>query len=320
MAWIRSQGPECRWAQIHNATMATDTDRNTHRNHPLTSQGWCVIVTFVLAIATGSATVARTLHSFTPREAAPRQSIDASSISARDVTRIQIRVARGSLKVRHAAGSRIEVRTTRHSASDNPLEVIVRRTQANGVVRFVAVHPAPPLQPSEECLVYDDELGDFWHHDVTVDVELRIPSHVELWLRTMRGDVDVTGLTGAVDVATNDGTVRLSELEGDVKTWALGDVHMDWSSRLSPASHSRRLSAYRGDIRLWLPDGEPLHMTDGRTVHTTADQVEVARSDDWQGVALSVGVGRLKTPIDVELNRGRLIMMPGRPTTRRTPQ
>ncbi len=186
----------------------------------------------------------------------------------------------------------------------------MKTSQKDGIVRIAAVHPPPPLYPVGECLFYDEELGDFWHHDITTDIELSIPAHIDLWLRTMSGNAEVVGLAGALDVATNDGDIRLKHLKGGVKAVALGNIHLEWDSMSASVARARRLSAYGGDVRLWLANGEFIRIDDGRALVAQASEVDVAKTEDAQSLSLSIAVGRLNTPIEVDLGRGRLILMP----------
>lgn len=234
----------------------------------------------------------------------------ALSIDGHAVTQVEVRLARGSLMVKGSDRPDLHLRTVQRSSSIDPRVVVMRTSQANGVVRVVAYHPATHVGPPVECLPVDEELGDFWHIDVTVDVELSIPRRMNLKLRTMRGDAEVSGLAGTLDVATNDGGIRLKGLGGELTAAALGSVDLRMDSSPGSGTHARRVSAYRGDVRLWIPHNESLQIGRAGALVAPADELELARTEGSESLSLPVLIGQSSPPIQVELTRGRLILMP----------
>ena len=216
---------------------------------------------------------------------------------------------RGTVTVNPTSGPDISMRVVRRSTSTDPRIVVVRASETKGVVRIVSVHPPPIPGVMHECLHDDEELGDFWHYDVTVDVELTIPARLALLVRTMRGDVVVSGLEGNVDVATNDGEIRLKEIRGNLVAAAVGTVDFQPTSSSRPGPHAVRVTAYAGDIRLRIPSGQRVRTDGGPAVEVRRDAPEVLSTAGSAGhdVAVSVESG---ASFEVGITRGRLIVVP----------
>jgi hypothetical protein len=162
----------------------------------------------------------------------------------------------------------------------------------------------------QECLHFDEELGDFWHYDVTVDVELRIPARLVLRVRTMRGDVVVSGVEGNVDLATNDGEIRLREIRGNLSAAALGSVDLETLSVSSPRPSVMKVTAYTGDVTLRVPAGERIRMNGTQFVMAQRNATELLRTEGGATRDASVSVGQFGPSLDVGITRGRLIVMP----------
>jgi hypothetical protein len=104
-------------------------------------------------------------------------------------------------------------------------------------------------------LVYDDELGDFWHHNVAVDLQVSVPAARTVRIRTFVGDIAVTGVGGGVDVATNDGAIALKDLMGDVRAFALGDIICEFANASTPQGDAF-LSVYGGTVHALVSSSE----------------------------------------------------------------
>lgn len=100
-----------------------------------------------------------------------------------------------------------------------------------------------------------------WAPDVRarVDYRVRVPAQVDLKsIKTDKGDVSVTGVTGRVVVRTIAGSVRLQRVAGGVNVATLNgeiDVRL---TRLDPGD-AVVLDTYNGDIRLRLPRAARAH-------------------------------------------------------------
>lgn len=240
---------------------------------------------------------------------APSEYLENSTISGRGVSEVQLRLARGSVTVTRSRGPDIAVRITQRSTSTDPRLVIARISRTASRVRIVAVHPEPFHDVMHECLQFDDELGDFWHHDVTVDVGLELPAQSALHVRTMRGDVVVSGRTGHVDVATNDGNIRLSDLHADVTAAALGNIDMETVPGSLSGPRLVRLSTYSGDLKLQIPAGERVRTDAGRSIVVTPEMLEVLRTESTVTRRISLGIGERMIPVDAAVSGGRLLLI-----------
>jgi hypothetical protein len=244
---------------------------------------------------------------------ADRRVDTAFAVSGRDVERVEIRVARGTLTIAGSDSPDIEVRATRRSTIVDPRLVDVRWSRRGDSLRIVARHPSPPPGPPRECLLVDEELGDFWHDDVTVDLALSVPTWMALKMSTMRGRVEVTRVSGDVDIATNDGPVQLRELGGGFSVTAVGTIDFDVND--TPRAAVRRASTYGGDIRIHVPPNRLVRIAD--TIAAANDLPrEVVRVKDAVSVAIAVRVGS-DVPIHVELVGGGLLLVPGAAMTPR---
>ena len=265
---------------------------------------------FVLIIAGSSTAAWEPAHETMQRRNAALPHVEASILSASGVQRLEVRLARGGVTVKVADVPDIHLRVARHSTSTDPRVVVMRTSQADGVVRIVAVHPLPSSDVLHECLYVDEELGDFWHYHVTVDVELTIPARLALRVRTMRGDVAVSGLEGSVDVATNDGNIRLKELGGPLSAAALGSVDLEIGSASNPRRAVQRVTTYSGDLRLRVPTGERVRTDDGLAAVIRGGATELLRTDGIGTREVSVSIGQGSPSIEVGITQGRLIVMP----------
>jgi hypothetical protein len=170
---------------------------------------------------------------------------------------------------------------------------------------------------THECLHFDEELGDFWHYDVTVDVELAIPARLALVVRTMKGDVAVFGREGNVDVATNDGEIRLSKIRGNVSARAVGSVDLTLFPASGRPSSAIRVTAYAGDVTLRIPSGEAVRLSDRNAAVTSPlGPTELLRAGGSATRNVSVSVGPFGPSVDVGITRGRLVVMPSLPSQR----
>ena len=242
---------------------------------------------------------------------AARQSADSPVlVSGTGVNQLEVRLARGGVRVIVADVADIQLRTVRRSTSTDPRVVVMRTSQSNGILRIVSVHPPPLSDVMHESLHFDEELGDFWHFDVTVDVELTMPARLALKVRTMRGDIDVSGVQGSVDVATNDGNIRLKKLGGALTAAAVGGVDLEIGPASNPGRAVQKVTAYSGDLRLRVPPGVRVRTTNGETVVAQGDATEVLRAAGSGTREVSVSIGELGAAIELGITRGRLIVMP----------
>jgi hypothetical protein len=242
----------------------------------------------------------------------PASVSDTSNIPSTGVKQVEVRVARGSVTVRGTPAGGIELRTTRHSTATDPRTVIVRAAQANGVIRIVTVHPPRPSYPIGEPTDYDPELGDFWLHDVIVDVDLSIPPSTDVWLRTMSGNLTVSTVSGILDVASSVGNIHVDDATAQVTATTLGNINVNWTDLSGPMTFPSRLATYGGSIRISIPRDESVQIRGEQIIGPRSGEVEIARTDDGGTYAAALTIGHLKRPVEVVVNGGSLLLL-GKP-------
>lgn len=94
--------------------------------------------------------------------------------------------------------------------------------------------------------------GPLLDDQCSVDLLLEVPPGTSLTLRTSAGDVDVTGVDGAVDVRTTVGDVTLDGVRAQTVrvTTAAGDV----DAELALAPQAVRVRSGVGDVTVAVPD------------------------------------------------------------------
>jgi hypothetical protein len=265
----------------------------------------------MLAIAMATCSVAARSGVEQSVPSGPERRHDATlKIDGAGISQVQVRLARGKLTARGSDSSEMHLRVIQHSSSVDPRLVAMRTSRESGVLRIVPRHPAPHLGSPHECVMSDPELGDFWHYDVTVDIELSVPRGVHVQASTMKGSIDISDLDGDVDVTTNDGNIRLSGVPRELKAAALGtvDVHLDHDFSRAPGA--RRVSVYGGDVRLWIPRDAYVRVGQATPVTLTTSEIEAARAEGAEGLDIPVRVAAASVPILIELRRGRLLLLP----------
>ncbi|HEY0381906.1 MAG TPA: DUF4097 family beta strand repeat-containing protein [Candidatus Elarobacter sp.] len=94
---------------------------------------------------------------------------------------------------------------------------------------------------------------------VSVDVLVRVPRRTIVAARLSTGDLDVRGISAAIDVRTATGDVHLHDVAANASaTTATGDVAVDLAPRWSGARLTARTAT--GDVHIRVPPGLRAHV------------------------------------------------------------
>ncbi|HEX6536970.1 MAG TPA: hypothetical protein VF041_20460 [Gemmatimonadaceae bacterium] len=149
----------------------------------------------------------------------------------------------------------VEVVARRRGTTSDPASVGMRVDTIAGGMKVTAVYP-PSVVPGggarHDCLMPEDDRGDFWHSDVRVELLVRVSDDARLDVRLVDGDIAIAPVAAALRLATNTGSIHIAEPEGAV--WAStgsGDVEVALTSPAARrARASIRLEAYDGAARV----------------------------------------------------------------------
>lgn len=139
---------------------------------------------------------------------------------------IEIRGIVGDIRAEPASGDQVEVVGRR--SGDDVHRVRIEVVEGEDGVVICAIYPARggsyngDRQRTDAC--DDNNSGEVDAEDARVDFTVRVPAGVKFASRTVAGDVNATGLRGAVDVSTvsgdvtvsTTGTARAATVSGDV--------------------------------------------------------------------------------------------------------
>lgn len=191
---------------------------------------------------------------------------------------IQVLAVRGTVQVEGYDGETVEIRARRRSSEVDPevVQIILRETADQ--FQVVTEYPAPPLGPPRECLWYDPVRGNFWDYFVIVDLSLRVPREQSVSVHTYAGNISAASLASSVVVSTNDGTIRLGALEGEIDARAEGDIVADLR-RGSEQPGSIRLSVNGGTADVILRSHQRLRIGSRLVVPDVTKPLEILRAD-----------------------------------------
>lgn len=86
------------------------------------------------------------------------------------------------------------------------------------------------------------------------DVYLRVPMSVSLRLKTVDGEIEVTGVRGEIDVSATDGNIVLEDVAGGVVAYSV-DGNLTVSLARVPLASPMSLATDDGDILFFIPEG-----------------------------------------------------------------
>jgi hypothetical protein len=215
---------------------------------------------------------------------------------------VEIVGVRGHVLVEAATTRDIKIWATRRSKTSDPKAVDIVVTRSASGLKVVTKYPDPPSGPPDECLVYDEERGDFWHYNIAVDFRVSIPKGSAIKIRTYVGNIEVAALSGAVDVSTNDGSITLRGLDGPVRASAIGDITCQLSGVANGGNVA--LSVYGGTAHLLVPSGERLQTSTGVRATARPEALELVRASGAASERLTGVLERTKRQVTVEVSRG----------------
>lgn len=217
--------------------------------------------------------------------------------------RIQVLAVRSTIQVDGYDGDALEITALRRSAEADPEVVQIVLNETADRFQVVTQYPPPPLGPPRECLWYDPVRGNFWDYFVTVDLSLRVPRGQSLSVHTYSGDVRVFNLASSVVVATNDGTIRLAGLGGEIEARAEGDIVAQLPLG-SPRSGSIRISVNGGTAEVVLLPLERLRIGSQLIVPDLTGPIELLRADGPFPAAIAGTLERDGRSLTVQVKRG----------------
>jgi hypothetical protein len=110
------------------------------------------------------------------------------------------------------------------------------------------------------------------------DVEIRVPAHARLWVKTVSAGVNIEGSQGEVDCISVAGSLRI---EGQPRV--LSAETMDGIVVVEGATGVMRIRTGGGNISIRGPGGDITASSVGGTVEVTADKLERARLESVTG-------------------------------------
>lgn len=122
---------------------------------------------------------------------------------------IEIKGVNGDVTAGPASGSEVEVRAVRKGRRSNPEDVRIEVVEHGEGTTICAVYPDADGRPNE-CRPGDGGRMNVRDNDVTVTFTVRVPPGVRFTGRTVNGNAEADGLTGAVDLRTVNGSATFS--------------------------------------------------------------------------------------------------------------
>jgi hypothetical protein len=186
----------------------------------------------------------------------------------------------GDIVVNPAQTPSFHLYARKHGLHDDPAAIQVRVDNQGDRLRICTTRPGRDGE-CDPVPGYEDVLD----RDTGVDMRIKLPLGTPLIARTTYGDVDLRGITGEVQVFTEQGRCRLETSRGgDVET-TNGDIHLVLGRMLPQQDLSVR--SVNGKIRLDVPrdfDAEvTAHTENGHLLAqgASAPNGGVPRSGHW---------------------------------------
>lgn len=145
---------------------------------------------------------------------------------------VEIRGVLGDIHAVHAAGSEVVVNARKHARRADLESVDIKVSRLGNRVIICVLYPTPRRSSHENSCPEGRDDDDDDHHDmsidnndVNVDFTVEVPANVNLYARTVVGDVDATGIKGDVDARsvtgdveiTADGAVSAESVSGSIR-------------------------------------------------------------------------------------------------------
>jgi hypothetical protein len=116
------------------------------------------------------------------------------------------------------------------------------------------------------------------------DVEIRVPAHARLWVKTVSASVNVEGAQGEVDCISVAGSLRI---EGQPKV--LSAETMDGLVTIEGATGVMRIRTGGGNVSVRGPGGDITASSVGGSIDVTSDKLERARLESVTGAVRFTG-------------------------------
>ena len=177
-----------------------------------------------------------------------RRTIERTSPAA---THLRIDGSTGDVNVVGDDGTTVRVTARVRAATDTAAGKVGVDLTRNGDENVVTVN-IPRSSPSFVHWLFD-------RARISVDVLVRVPRRTIVAARLSTGDLDVRGISAAIDARTATGDVHLHGVVADASaTTATGDVGVD----LAPGWSGPKLTARTatGDVRIHVPPGLHAHV------------------------------------------------------------
>jgi DUF4097 and DUF4098 domain-containing protein YvlB len=165
---------------------------------------------------------------------------------------LEIKGVNGDVRAVLAESDEAEVTATKQARRSDPDEVEIKVVEHADGVTICAVYPTPRRARQEnECAPGDDGHMSTENNDVTVTFVVKVPRGVNYIGHTVNGEIRAAGLRSNVEVATVNGSVRVSTSGRAVANTVNGSIeasmgNADWGEDVS-------FSTVNGEISLDLP-------------------------------------------------------------------
>jgi len=140
------------------------------------------------------------------------------TIPVESARRIVVDDVYGDVSVRGYGGREIRMKVTETiRARDKEGVELARREVSLDVDRRsdeVTICANGPFREPDDCTEWRRHRDDDWDYMVVYDLELEIPREIDLKVRTVDGDIDVSGVSGQFRVNGVNGSVSLASMRG----------------------------------------------------------------------------------------------------------
>lgn len=165
---------------------------------------------------------------------------------------LEIKGVNGDVRAVLADGDEAEVTATKRSRRSDVDEVEIKVIEHADGVTICAVYPTPRRSRQEnECAPGDDGHMNTEDNDVTVTFVVKVPRGVNYVGHTVNGEIRAAGLRSNVEVATVNGSVRISTSGRAIANTVNGSIEAsmgsaDWGEDVA-------FTTVNGEISLDLP-------------------------------------------------------------------
>lgn len=123
---------------------------------------------------------------------------------------VEIKGVNGKVQAEPATGGEVEVVASKTARRDDPDSVRVEAVEHGDGVTICAVYPSRDASKPNVCAPGDGGRMNVQNNDVKVDFVVRVPAGVRFTGRTVNGGVEALGLGADVEVATVNGSIKVT--------------------------------------------------------------------------------------------------------------